>query len=202
MARTLALSTASPALSLALFDGDRMIAHDHRVIGRGHAEALMPAIAALMAGASLPDAVLVDIGPGSFTGIRIGIAAARALGLAWGVPVRGFSGAALVAARACAERPGMAEVGVVLDAGRGQLLFSRYAADFSDGGVATLAASDAPASVPLAGAGVALLAPGATYDIIHDGLPDVAFVMQLPLVARDHSPAAHYIRPPDAILPL
>ena len=215
MARTLALSTASPALSLALFDGDRLIAHDHRVIGRGHAEALMPAIAALMAGALMaktppPDAVLVDIGPGSFTGIRIGIAAARALGLAWGVPVRGFSGAALVAARAFAERPGLADVGVVLDAGRGQLLFSRTAADFSDCGVATLAACDVPADIALAGAGVALIPSGAApdilhdivHDIIHDGLPDAAYVMHLPAIARDRSPAAHYIRPPDAILPL
>lgn len=202
MARTLALSTASPALSLALFDGNRVVAHDHRVIGRGHAEALMPAIAALMAGAPRPDAVLVDIGPGSFTGIRIGIAAARALGLAWGVPVRGFSGAALVAARAFAERPGLAGVGVVLDAGRGQLLFSRTAADFSDGGVATVAAGDAPTDIALAGAGASLLTPDAARDIIHDGLPDVAFVMHLPASARDHLPAAHYIRPPDAILPL
>lgn len=202
MARTLALSTASPALSLALFDGDWLIAHDHRVIGRGHAEALMPAIAALMAGAPPPDAVLVDIGPGSFTGIRIGIAAARALGLAWGVPVRGFSGAALVAARAFAERPGLAAVGVVLDAGRGQLLFSRTAADFSDDGVATLQADAVPADVPLAGAGAALLAPDARYDIIHDGLPDVAYVTHVPETVRGHSPAAHYVRPPDAILPL
>ncbi|MBC7519840.1 MAG: tRNA (adenosine(37)-N6)-threonylcarbamoyltransferase complex dimerization subunit type 1 TsaB, partial [Sandarakinorhabdus sp.] len=45
---TLALSTASPALSLALFDGDALLAVDHRIIGRGHAEALMPAIAAMM----------------------------------------------------------------------------------------------------------------------------------------------------------
>jgi hypothetical protein len=116
--------------------------------------------------------------------------------------VQGFSGAALVAARAFAERPGLADVGVVLDAGRGQLLFSRTTADFSNGGVATLAASDVPASIPLAGAGAALLAPGARHDVIHDGLPDVAFVMHLPLTARNLSPAAHYIRPPDAILPL
>ena len=90
---TLGLSTASPALSLALFEGDVLVAHDHRIIGRGHAEALLPGIVALLGGRR-PDAIVVDMGPGSFTGIRIGIAAARALGLAWGVPVHGLSKAA------------------------------------------------------------------------------------------------------------
>ena len=198
--KTLVISTASPALSLALFDNDSLAAHDHRIIGRGHAEALLPGIAALM-GTARADEVLVDIGPGSFTGIRIGIAAARALGLAWRVPVHGFSGAALVAARAFAIRRGLARVCVLLDGGRGQLLASDHAADFSAGETLTLA----PAAVApglYAGAGAALLPALAGFDIVHDGQPDTAFALALAPVARTLPPAAHYVRPPDAILPL
>jgi tRNA threonylcarbamoyladenosine biosynthesis protein TsaB len=199
---SLALSTASPALSLALFDGDRLIAHDHRVIGRGHAEALLPAIATMLAGRPPPDTVLVDIGPGSFTGIRIGIAAARALGMAWAVPVCGFSGAALVAARSFAMRAGLARVGVVLDAGRGQLLFGDFAAGALDAEMRTLAPDDIPQDIALAGAGVRLLPDNAGYDCVHDGQPDAAYALHLPATARSLAPKAHYIRPPDAILPL
>lgn len=200
--RTLVISTASPALSLALFDGDHLVAHDHRVIGRGHAEALMPAVAALLAGQAPPDAVLVDVGPGSFTGIRIGIAAARALGLAWGVPVHGLSGAALVAAQAFAVRPGLARVGVLLDAGRGQLLFADYAADLSAGDIETIAPDAVPPGLALAGAGAVLLPDGHGYDVVHDGQPDAALALALPAALRGLPPAAHYVRPPDAILPL
>ena len=195
----LAISTASPALSLALCDGDTVIAHDHRVIGRGHAEATVPGIAALMAGRRA-DAIIVDTGPGSFTGIRIGIAAARALGLAWNVPVTGFSGAALVAARAFAARRGLAGVRVLLDGGRGQLLVSDWTPDFASGTTRTLAAETVRRDLVVAGAGAALLPNG--FDIVHAGHPDAAFVLALPLVLRMRPPVAHYIRPPDAILPL
>jgi tRNA threonylcarbamoyladenosine biosynthesis protein TsaB len=200
--RSLVISTASPALSLALFESDRLVAHDHRIIGRGHAEALMPGVAALLAGQAPPDVVLVDIGPGSFTGIRIGIAAARALGLAWGVPVHGLSGAALVAAQAFAVRPGLTHVGVLLDAGRGQLLFADFAADFGAGDIETLAPDAVPPGLALAGAGANLLPQGHGRDIVHDGQPDAALALALPAALRGLPSAAHYVRPPDAILPL
>ena len=151
--RTLVISTASPALSLALFEDDRLVAHDHRVIGRGHAEALMPGIAALMTGGPAQQ-VLVDIGPGSFTGIRIGIAAARALGLVWQVPVRGFSGASLVAARAFAESPELTDVCVLMDGGRGQMLARDYTTDFCHSETLKLAASEVLATGAFAGAGL------------------------------------------------
>jgi tRNA threonylcarbamoyl adenosine modification protein YeaZ len=193
---TLAISTASPALSLALLTGDQLVAHDHRVIGRGHAEALVPAIAALMDDRRA-DFVLVDIGPGSFTGIRIGIAAARALGVAWGVPVHGFSGTSLVAAAAFTAAPALSEVDAVIDAGRGQRFVERRARDFSGGHIATVATAElAAGAVPLAG------------DVPDDvaavwrGPPDCRFVAQLPEAFRQLPPTARYVRPPDAILPL
>ncbi|PZN96738.1 MAG: tRNA (adenosine(37)-N6)-threonylcarbamoyltransferase complex dimerization subunit type 1 TsaB [Alphaproteobacteria bacterium] len=193
--RILALSTASPALSLALFDGGALVGHRHDIIGRGHAEALLPAIAALM-GDGRADAIIVDLGPGSFTGIRIGIAAARALGLAWGVPVTGCTGAALVAARAFAEAPDLALVTVLLDAGRGQVLSQAITAGFDAGAIATVT-TDAAAATPGATAGA--MAPATA---VHHGQPDVAFALHLPAGARDLAPQALYVRPPDAVLPL
>src|SRR3546814_8182858 len=71
----------------------------HEVIGRGHAERLVPLIAELADGGRA-DAIAIGCGPGSFAGVRIGVAAARALGLGWQAPVRGFSTLALVAAGA------------------------------------------------------------------------------------------------------
>jgi tRNA threonylcarbamoyladenosine biosynthesis protein TsaB len=196
---TLGLSTASPALSLALFDGDTLVAHDHRVIGRGHAEALLPGIIALLAGRR-PDAIVVDVGPGSFTGIRIGIAAARALGLAWAVPVSGCEGGALVAARAFALRPGLAGVTVLLDAGRGQVLRQTVSAGFALSPIETLTSVGLVPGDDEATAGA--VAPASPGNRVHDRHPDMADLLRLPPAARALPPSALYIRPPDAVLPL
>ena len=69
--RTLAIECATEACSVALFDGETIVDSAHKVLGRGHAEQLVPMIAAL------PDRghaqrILVSLGPGSFTGVRIG----------------------------------------------------------------------------------------------------------------------------------
>ena len=92
--RTLVIDTATPALSVALFAGDALIGHAHEVIGRGHAERLLPAIAALPDGGRA-ERILVSCGPGSFTGIRVGIAAARALAFAWSADLIGYATLAL-----------------------------------------------------------------------------------------------------------
>ena len=95
----LVIETASPACSIALIRGDALVAERHEVVGRGHAERLVPAIAELLAETEArPDTILVDCGPGSFTGVRVGLAAARALGFAWSARVHGCSSLALIAA--------------------------------------------------------------------------------------------------------
>ncbi|WP_353216274.1 tRNA (adenosine(37)-N6)-threonylcarbamoyltransferase complex dimerization subunit type 1 TsaB [Sandarakinorhabdus sp.] len=172
----LAISTSSPALSIALVAGDVVLARRHEVIGRGHAEALVPAIANLLTGHALPHAVLVDIGPGSYTGIRIGIAAARALGLAWQVPVHGISGLSLVAAQAFAAERQLDAVLAVIDAGRGQAA----GAAVLRGGVAAPAAvlAVAPAGIAAAGAGVQLLTDAPPS--VHDCHPDAGFAGLVP----------------------
>ncbi|UYV15225.1 tRNA (adenosine(37)-N6)-threonylcarbamoyltransferase complex dimerization subunit type 1 TsaB [Porphyrobacter sp. ULC335] len=125
--RTLAIETASEACSIALFEGETLLARDHRTIGRGHAEALVPMIAAL------PDKgragrILVSLGPGSFTGVRIGLATARALGFAWGAEVLGYPTLALIAAQAQAERPDT-PVTVCTNGGHGEWFVQDFAAD-------------------------------------------------------------------------
>ena len=97
--RLLAIDTATIACSVALFEGDLLIASDYAAIGRGHAEKLIPAIAQLP-DRGKADKILVNCGPGSFTGVRIGISAAKALALAWGAEIHGYSCLALVAAQA------------------------------------------------------------------------------------------------------
>jgi len=95
--RTLAIETATEACSVALFRGEMPTERRYEVIGRGHVERLVPMIAELP-DKGRADRILVSLGPGSFTGVRIGLAAARALGLAWGAEVLGYPTLALVAA--------------------------------------------------------------------------------------------------------
>ena len=198
MTLVLGIGTSSPALSLALFEDGVQQAGEHRIIGRGHAEALIPAIAELMSG-RCADAIVVDIGPGSFTGIRVGLAAAHALGLAWHAPVSGVMATTLVAAAAFAEAPDAMAVTVLLDAGRGQLYAQHMNRHFQAGDLEICRPEDlspekgvvlggAPATAfgnaPLAGTG-----------------PDMAALFHLPAALRSLVPAAHYVRPPDAKLP-
>ncbi len=125
------------ALSLALLDGPRLLAEYHEAIFKGHAEALMPAIAQLLrpfGGRMAPvDSIIVETGPGSFTGLRIGLAAAQALGLTWGVPVHGVRSTQLTQAAARA-RGFTGPLLVALAAPRGQIWTEAFAADGASAG--------------------------------------------------------------------
>ena len=80
----LAFDTSSAACTAALFDGGGgCITRKDELIGRGHAERLVPMLAELLDGRKA-DRILVGVGPGSFTGIRVGIAAAHGLAIGWG----------------------------------------------------------------------------------------------------------------------
>ncbi|WP_284125941.1 tRNA (adenosine(37)-N6)-threonylcarbamoyltransferase complex dimerization subunit type 1 TsaB [Parerythrobacter aestuarii] len=116
--KTLAIDCSTEACSIALFDGKALVGHDHRILGRGHAEQLVPMIAALPA-KGRANCILVALGPGSFTGIRIGIATARALGLAWKAEVLGYPTLALVAAIA-QEGAGAQPIDVAMNGGHGE----------------------------------------------------------------------------------
>src|SRR5215218_6000453 len=99
----LAIDTSTAACSAALFDAaGACVAHRDELIGRGHAERLVPMLDELLAGRRA-DRILVGVGPGSFTGIRVGIAAAQGLAIGWGAELLGMSSLALLAAGADGE---------------------------------------------------------------------------------------------------
>lgn len=101
--RILAIDTALEACSVAVFDteGGSRARSRSLPMARGHAEALMPLIATVMSDARTEfdelDRIAVTVGPGSFTGLRVGVAAARGIGLAAGKPVVGLTTLAAMA---------------------------------------------------------------------------------------------------------
>jgi tRNA threonylcarbamoyladenosine biosynthesis protein TsaB len=125
--RTLVIETATKACSVALYQGGQVLAAAHEIIGRGHAERLLPLIAALP-DRGKADRIYVDVGPGSFTGIRVGVAAAKALGFAWQAPVHGYGCLALVAAMAQQEIGPSLPVDVIMTGGHGEYYFEAFGA--------------------------------------------------------------------------
>ncbi|MFC0590564.1 tRNA (adenosine(37)-N6)-threonylcarbamoyltransferase complex dimerization subunit type 1 TsaB [Novosphingobium aquiterrae] len=122
--RTLVIDCATEACSVALFNGTTLLAGDCRQLGRGHAEALVPMIAALPGGGQA-DRIAVALGPGSFTGVRLGLAAARALAFAWNAHLVGYPTLALIAAMARAEA-GAQGVAVATTGGHGEWFVQQF----------------------------------------------------------------------------
>lgn len=200
--RTLVIESASEACSVALFDGQTRIAGTYQVIGRGHAEMLVPMIAELP-GKGQADRILVSLGPGSFTGVRIGLAAARALGLAWGVPVLGYPTLALIAAMARGEHS--FAVSVCITGGHGEWFVQDFGADgLAQGPLASLTAAAAATAArhdlvagSKAGELVDLRGSGTALPL----LPDANSMALLPPDLAGPSLTPLYGRAPDAKLP-
>ena len=118
----LALDTSTAACTAALFDGNgSCVARADELIGRGHAERLVPMLEELLAGRRA-DTILVGTGPGSFTGIRVGIAAAQGLAIGWNAELAGMSSLALLAAGAKGE----GDVAAAVLGGHGELFVQQF----------------------------------------------------------------------------
>jgi tRNA threonylcarbamoyladenosine biosynthesis protein TsaB len=197
--RTLVIDTATPACSVALFENGQVIAHDYAVIGREHAERLLPMIA------QLPDqgkaeSVMVNIGPGSFTGIRVGLSAAKALALAWHASCFGYSNLQLLASMAASS----GIVDVAIQGGHGEYFLQSF--DGNGHPITALqslsppqAATSSRGPTIVGDAATALAALRKTGQAI-DLLPDAKFWIGISDKAK-LAPSALYGRAPDAKLP-
>jgi tRNA threonylcarbamoyl adenosine modification protein YeaZ len=125
----LALDTSTPATSVALADGEKLIAERTEVAANRHGELLSPLIDAVLdqAGARTTDVgmVAVGVGPGPFTGLRVGMTTAVSFADALGISVRGVC--SLDAVAWAAERPWSDGFAVVTDARRKEVYWARYA---------------------------------------------------------------------------
>jgi len=173
-APVLALDTSGAACGVVLWHQGAVLARRDVAMMHGHAEALAPMTQETLADAGLTaanlGAVAVTVGPGSFTGLRVGLAFARGLGLAAGCPVLGLPGPHVLAYMA---RPPLApsgedeSVAVVLDARRAEVFLQVFGADLTPlGPVRSLAPGAVADHLPitgrvcLTGDGVALLPEG------------------------------------------
>jgi len=132
----LAIDTALDACAAAVLDTGtgKLIAMESQAMKRGHAEALMPLIARVMKQAALPfaalDRVAVTSGPGSFTGLRVGLSAARGIALAAGKPAVGLTTLSAYAAPIVSEN-GEQPVISAIDARHGHVYFQVVSGDGS-----------------------------------------------------------------------
>ena len=195
----LALDTSTAACTAALFDADgSLLARADEVIGRGHAERLVPMVAEMLDGRQ-PSRILVGCGPGSFTGLRVGIAAAHGMAIGWDAELKGFSSLALLAAGA----PGSGPVAAAMIGGHGELFVQQFTRDplAATGSLLNLAPAEAAAAVtaPLAvGSGAAALVEARGCGEALELLPTAANAIQLPATLRSLHPRPIYARAPDA----
>ncbi len=198
--------TATPAVSVALHDGEGIVSEAFAADGRRHGELLAPMIAKVMAdaGASRADltAVAVGVGPGPYTGLRVGVVTARVLGAVLGIAVHGVCSLDVIAA----ATPSGREFLVATDARRKEVYWARYDAAgrrVQGPAVGSAGSIAGAAELPVAGAG-GLLYPEAFGEVIGPAYPDArtlcaiaagqAGAQAVPLLAAEPL----YLRRPDA----
>jgi tRNA threonylcarbamoyl adenosine modification protein YeaZ len=173
----LGLDTATPAVTVALHDGARPLAQLVTVDAHRHAELLAPAIAKAIAdaGAAQPDltGIVAGVGPGPYTGLRVGLVTARVLGAALGIPVYGVCTLDAIAADVAGDGAGHGggaaggDFLVATDARRRELYWARYDAA---GRRAVGPEVSKPADIPVAGLPVAGEGPMLYPELLPDGL--------------------------------
>lgn len=208
--RILSIDTAMAACSAAIIDTDIALplAAAFEPMERGHAEALPPMVASVQQSAGIPLAeinrIIVTTGPGTFTGVRIGLAFARGLGLAGGIPVIGIDSLTAIAANETAKAPLL----IVSDARNAEVYAAVFDADrrlIAGPRVTTAdaAATDVPSGTVVLGTAARAVTEASRrkdLTVSHAGdLPVAAHFARLAaLIAPDRMPTPVYLRAPDA----
>jgi tRNA threonylcarbamoyladenosine biosynthesis protein TsaB len=213
----LAIDTALDACAAAVLDtgSSRLIARESQPMKRGHAEALMPLIARVMKEAGLPfaalDRVAVTAGPGSFTGLRVGLSAARGIALAAGKAVVGLTTLSAYAAPVVSES-GEQPVITAIDARHDHVYFQAVNGDGSGlitpqvAPIAEVLAAWRFGPPRLVGNAAQILADRWPADapppvkVDAQGAPDIAWVAWLGAAVNPNAAPARpfYLRAPDA----
>ena len=195
----LAFDTSSAACTAALFDGEgACLGRRDEVIGRGHSERLVPMLAELLDGRGA-DCILVGVGPGSFTGIRVAIAAAHGLAIGWNAELHGMSSLALLAAGAAND----GAVAAAVVGGHGELFVQQFDAMTAEPTtelrnlVPDEAARFTTASLVI-GSGAPRLVDARGSGEAREAWPSAANALKLPQSLRSLPPKPVYARAPDA----
>jgi len=195
----LAFDTSSAACTAALFDGsgECVVRMDER-IGRGHAERLVPMLDELLGGRRA-GRIVVGVGPGSFTGIRVAIAAAHGLAIGWNAELMGMSSLALLAAGSRTD----GDVAAAVIGGHGEIFIQQF-----DGatGKLTCELMNLPPATAAAMISAELVVGSAARTLVDargwgeavDALPSAADTFKLPESLRSLPPRPVYARAPDA----
>ena len=207
--KTLIIDTALGACTAVAAEGARVVAAETEDMGRGHQERLGGMVRAAMASAGWSfedlDRIAVTTGPGSFTGLRVGLAFAQGLGLALDRPVSGLS---TLAALARDAEPGAGEaVWALIDARRGQLYGQRVVDYAPTDDPAALSIEDAAARISAEAGRVTLVGSGATLvaaegaRAIDRAAPSPEALARLAADQPRGEARPLYLRAPDAKLP-
>jgi len=199
----LAMDTATAAVTVAVHDGATVLAEQHELGAMRHGELLAPSIATVLdrVGAKPSDltAVAVGVGPGPFTGLRVGLVTGRTLGLVLGIPVHGVCTLDVMAAECDVDGPFV----VATDARRKEVYWASYADPATRvEGPRVVRAADVATDLPVAGRGT-LLYPESLRRPVSPTEPSAGVLATLVAVgaASVIEPDPMYLRRPDVAEP-
>ena len=200
----LAFDTATAQVTVALHDGDSVVASYDSAESMRHGEMLAPGIESVLAdaGATVADltGIAVGVGPGPFTGLRVGLVTARTLALVREIPVHGVCSLDILAAQGIDD--GLSDFLVATDARRKEVYLASYAAGRRVGGPEVRKPADAATATTVVGRG-ALLYPESFPSAAPPEHPSAAVLCDVVLRGRFEvlDPDPLYLRRPDAVEP-